>query len=272
MSFCSRDAAKAETYRQQHDGVSAYDNLATALRNSEIQSCVICVPHDLHEEVAAAAIGAGKHVLLEKPIAHTLASAERIVALTRHYDKTVMVAEQMEFLPVLANVTRFAAGKNPVSYLLKDHSPFVPTGWRTRREASGGGVMLDLGIHYVSFAVKAFGPIVSHRKDVFEMLPDTDVPSFERLHLSHASGADGEIDVAWGQSERIATMEVRAGSSRLVYTMDRRMVSVGGVPQIVSLRSTNGRLQMMTEYLSRCAAAAPVRDIAEALPALAAVL
>lgn len=272
VSFCSRDGAKAERYRQRHGGVAAFDNLSTALANPGIDSCVICVPHDLHEEVATAAIRAGKHVLLEKPIAHTLASAERIVALAKNSNKTVMIAEQMEYLPVLANVKRFVANKQPVSYVLRDHSPFQPTGWRTDRESSGGGVLLDLGIHYVSFAVKAFGPIVSHRKKVLQTLPGTEVPSYEQLHMRHAAGAEGDVDVAWGQEERLALMNVHAGSKTLVYTMDRRMVSVGGVPQLVTLRSANGRLQMMTEYLSRCASVNPVRDIAEALPALAAVL
>ena len=232
---------------------------------------MICLPHDLHEAYVAAALASKRHVLLEKPIAHTKASAERIVKLAAASanDKAFMLAEQMDYLPVLANVKRL---RNPVSYVFTDHNGYEPRGWRTRLEASGGGVMLDLGVHYVSFAAKAFGPIASHRRETRQTLPGADVPSSERLVIRHANGVEGEVDVAWMQTAPSRSMEVKTKSSVFRYRQDGRFATLGGIPQFVCVRAANGREQMTKEYLARCHSARPVSDIADALPLLEAVL
>jgi predicted dehydrogenase len=269
LSFCSRDENKAAGFQSTYDGVAIYADLATALANADIQSCVICVPHDLHETYAAAALAANRHVLLEKPIAHTMASAERISRLAAGSDKTCMLAEQMDYLPVLANVRQLS---DPVRYAFKDHNTYQPRGWRTVIESAGGGVMLDLGIHYVSFAVKAFGPIASHRKETRETMPRNGVPVSERLMIRHANGVEGEVDVAWMQSAKATGMEITTKSSVFRYTPNSKTAMLGVLPQFVCVRSANGREQMTREYLSRCQSPGPVRDIADALPILAAVL
>jgi predicted dehydrogenase len=271
VSFCSRDRNKAAEFQRAYGGVSAYGDLTSALASAAIQSCVICVPHDLHESYCSAAIAARRHVLLEKPIAHTMASAQRIVAMAvgSANDKAFMLAEQMDYLPVLANVRKLAA---PVRYVFRDHNTYEPKGWRTRLDASGGGVMLDLGIHYVSFAVKAFGPIASHRVETSRAIPQTNVPSAQRLFVRHANGVEGEVDVAWMQPAVSRSMSVTTRSSEFLYEPDSRFARLGAVPQFVCGRSANGREPMMAEYLSRCRSSRPVSDIAAALPVLAAVL
>jgi predicted dehydrogenase len=271
MSFCSRDKNKAAEFQRVYGGVSSYGDLTSALANPAIQSCVICVPHDLHEAFSTAAVTAKRHVLLEKPIAHTMASAERIVALATEAanDKAFMLAEQMDYLPVLANVRKL---DQPVRYVFTDLNTYEPKGWRTRLASSGGGVMLDLGIHYVSFAVKAFGPIASHRQETRQRIPGTDVPSAERLFVRHANGVEGEVNVAWMQPGTSRSMEVKTRSSEWLYEPDSRFARLGGMPQFVCWRSANGREQMTLEYLARCRSSRPVSDIAGALPVLAAVL
>jgi predicted dehydrogenase len=269
LSFCSRDENKAAGFQSTYDGAALYADLATALANADIQSCVICVPHDLHETYAAVALAANRHVLLEKPIAHTMASAERIVRLAAGSDKTCMLAEQMDYLPVLANVKQLA---DPVRYVFRDHNTYQPRGWRTIIDSAGGGVMLDLGIHYVSFAVKAFGPVAAHRKETRKTLLGTGVPVSERLIVRHVNGVEGEVDVAWMQSAQSTEMEIATKSSVFRYKPDSKTARLGKLPQFVCARSANGREQMTREYLARCQSARPVHDIADALPILAAVL
>jgi predicted dehydrogenase len=200
-----------------------------------------------------------------------MASAERIVRLAAGSanDKVFMLAEQMDYMPVLANVKKLA---NPVRYTFTDHNAYEPKGWRTRLDASGGGVMLDLGIHYVSFAVKAFGPIASRRRETQQTIPHTDVPSRERLFIHHENGVEGVVDVAWMQPAASRLMEVKTRSSAFRYEPDSRLARLGAVPQFVCWRSANGRQQMTAAYLERCRSPRPVSDIADALPVLAAVL
>ena len=234
----------------------------------------MCVPHHLHEEYATAVMRSRRHLLLEKPIAHTMASAKRIVqvAATEGHDKACMLAEQMEYLPVLANVKRLVGTTKHIRYVFTEHNRFRPAGWRTQLECAGGGVLLDLGIHYVSFAVKAFGPIASHRKEVRSLIPGTDIPASERLSIRHVNGTEGEVDVAWAQENAVTSMDVMTATTTFTYRPGQRTARLGMVPQLVSLRSANGRLQMMKEYLSRCDGTRTVHDIADALRVLAAVL
>lgn len=274
MSFCSRDAHKAADYQRRFGGRAAYDDLSVALNAPGIESCVICVPHHRHEEYVAAAVRHGKHILLEKPLAHTIDSAERIVQLTtaEGHGRTAMLAEQMDHLPVIANLRRFAATATAPRYIFRELNRFQPTGWRTRLDESGGGVMLDLGIHYVSLAVQVFGPIATHRKDVRTTAPGTGVPLAERLILRHTSGAEGGVDVAWAHSQDTAHIEVVTPTSTFRYVPGRRLAMAGRLPQFVCLRSANGRLQMTQAYVHRCRDAAPTNNLAAALPLLASVL
>jgi predicted dehydrogenase len=257
VSFCSRDKNKAAAFLGAYGGAAAYNDLADAFADPDIQSCVICVPYDLHELYAAAAVGAKRHVLLEKPLADTMDSAQRIVTLAAASGRAFMLAEQMDYAPVLATVRRLA---NPVSYTFTDHNDYQPSGWRMQTGASGG-VLLDLGVHYVSFAAKAFGPIASHRRE-----------SAGRVSIRHVNGVEGVVDVAWMQPAAARSMEVKTQSSLFRYRQDSRIAMLGSMPQLVCVRAANGREQMTREYLSRCRSSAPVSDIADALPVLAAVL
>ena len=113
----------------------------------------VCTPHHLHREHVALAVGAGKHVLVEKPIAGTLADAREIVRLSQTAGVSVMVAENFRFLPAVAESKRLIdEGRLGQVRLIQLHEqyPFKAAGWRSRSELNGGGVLIDGGIHKLS--------------------------------------------------------------------------------------------------------------------------
>src|SRR5262245_30910106 len=65
---------------QDHQGVAVHRRLDDLLRDNTVDLVDIVVPNHLHADMAIAALAAGKHVLLEKPLATTIADGERIVA------------------------------------------------------------------------------------------------------------------------------------------------------------------------------------------------
>ena len=79
--------------------ISAYDNHRDLLADPDIDLIDVCLPNDQHEAVAIAALQAGKHVLVEKPIATELKSAERMVAAAKKAGKLLMVAQVLPFFP-----------------------------------------------------------------------------------------------------------------------------------------------------------------------------
>ena len=80
-------------------GARTYASLEPALADGDFDAVDIMVPHDLHEELATRAFAAGKHVLLEKPMALTLDACARIMEAARRAGTVFMVAENSQYWP-----------------------------------------------------------------------------------------------------------------------------------------------------------------------------
>lgn len=141
-------------------GIEATDSYEKVLE-SDVDAVVLAVPHHLHRDLAVRAARAGKHVVLEKPIATTPADGRAIAAACAEADVRLAVAYVQRFRPsnlVAADmVHRGAIGRvlraqatdlfrKPESYWTDGYSGSVSTDWRASREKSGGGVfMMNVG-------------------------------------------------------------------------------------------------------------------------------
>jgi predicted dehydrogenase len=83
----------------ERTGAAAYSSLSEALVRGSFDAVDLMLPHDLHEEAAIKAFRAGKHVLLEKPMAPDLAGCERIMKAAKEADTVFMIAEQAQYWP-----------------------------------------------------------------------------------------------------------------------------------------------------------------------------
>lgn len=80
--------------------------LGQALADDEVDAVVIASPNELHAQQATAALNCGKHVLLEIPIAMTLAAAEELAKLAHQVDRKLMICHTMRFYPGLSYIRR----------------------------------------------------------------------------------------------------------------------------------------------------------------------
>ena len=76
-----------------------FPSLYDALQWGQFDAAVLMVPHHLHEAYAVQCLEAGKHVLLEKPLAHTLDSCQRLLGAAEHSDCVFMVGENSSHWP-----------------------------------------------------------------------------------------------------------------------------------------------------------------------------
>ena len=154
LYFASRDMAKAQTYSQMFYGAGAFGSYAEAAGDDRVEAMYLCTPHYLHLEHAALAASAGKHILIEKPIATTMAEGEQVIAIAEEAGVTLMVAENYRFMPAVRLckelVDQGALGRIRVIQL-HEETPYQLGEWRKDRRLSGGGVFLDAGIHKVHF-------------------------------------------------------------------------------------------------------------------------
>ena len=124
--------------------------LAELLVDERVQAVSVCVPHSLHREVALAAIAAGKHVLLEKPMALSVAECDEIIALAARAGVRVGVSHNQLFYPPHVRARSLlcsgALGR-PLLLRMRLGIGGKFTGWRADPALSGGGLLFDAGVH-----------------------------------------------------------------------------------------------------------------------------
>lgn len=121
------------------------------IERSDLDAVVICTPNQLHEEMAIAALGAGKHVFVERPLAITSAGAARVVKAAEKSGTVLIAGMPHRFRPgVIALRDFIAGGELGEIYALRGSwmtrlMPGSRHTWRYDR-AAGGGALVDLGV------------------------------------------------------------------------------------------------------------------------------
>jgi predicted dehydrogenase len=143
-------------------GVPHTTDAAELLTDPQVDAVYIAVPHHLHAPLALQAIAAGKHVLVEKPIATTLADADAMIAAARAAGLTLSVAYHAQVdatcRRVRALVAAGAIGKvvgtrivarsdKPASYWRGGFTGRIETDWRASKAKAGGGVLIMNTVH-----------------------------------------------------------------------------------------------------------------------------
>ena len=102
-TVCARTAVHGRAVAQAV-GAAFSTDLDSVLADPDVDAVDICLPTPLHRSATERALGAGKHVLLEKPIALTLADAEAIARTAAKSDRVFMVALVLRFFPEYAEI------------------------------------------------------------------------------------------------------------------------------------------------------------------------
>jgi len=140
--------------------VKHYASLDEALADPEIDAVDLCLPTDVHESSAIAALRSGKHVLVEKPMALSFESCGRMIAEAERARKILMVAHVLRFFPAYRALERVVdrgelGAIRSVTFRRRCAQPGW-SDWITDKTRSGGGGF-DLLIHDVDMSLRLFG-------------------------------------------------------------------------------------------------------------------
>ena len=172
LYFASRDLKQAQTYCNKFNGSGAFGSYQGAARSPDIQAMYICTPHNLHLEHTILAASSGKHVLVEKPIAHTVPAGRAIIATKEKHKINLMVAENYRFMPAVRlckNLVDQGSIGRVRTIQIQQESPYKAIGWRKDPDMNGGGVFIDAGIHKVHFLRYILGEPAS----IYAVMPRT---------------------------------------------------------------------------------------------------
>ncbi|WP_284639861.1 Gfo/Idh/MocA family protein [Paenibacillus silviterrae] len=156
-------APLAEQRAKEYGIPKVYSSYEALLADAEIDAVIVCVPNEMHAPISIAALQAGKHVLLEKPMAVNAASAKAIVRAHRESNKVLMMAHQMRWEPlnlqVKEQVEKGALGKIynvKTGWLRRKGIPGWGT-WFTQMDKAGGGPLIDIGVHMLDLSLHLMG-------------------------------------------------------------------------------------------------------------------
>ena len=154
-AFAARFAATAP-------GLRAHGSWTDLVHDPDVDAVYVATPHPWHAAAALLAIGAGRHVLVEKPFTMDAAQARQVVAAARAAGVFCMEAMWTRFLPHVRRIRELIAegALGEVVTVSADHGQWFTADpvHRLFDPALGGGALLDLGIYPVSWASMVLGP------------------------------------------------------------------------------------------------------------------
>ena len=152
LALCDTDLPKARALADRFGVKDAFDDIEELLQYEALDAVVICSPNHLHESHILAALSANLHVLVEKPLTVSAASAQRIIRGAEKRNRVVMVGMNHRYRPDVQIVRSFiqSGELGTIESVRGSWHIFRPgraqLGWRQRRDQAGGGAMLDLGL------------------------------------------------------------------------------------------------------------------------------
>ncbi len=159
-AIASRDPAKAKAAAAQFGIARAYGSYEELLADRAIEAIYIPVPNNLHVEWAEKAAAAGKHVLVEKPIAMSAQEAARLVAARDRSGKVVIEGFMVRYSTLWTGIRKILAEKRLGDVrAVQAHATYAnldPQNIRNRPDMGGGGLM-DLGCYVILFSRLIFG-------------------------------------------------------------------------------------------------------------------
>ncbi|KQO62241.1 Gfo/Idh/MocA family protein [Curtobacterium sp. Leaf261] len=194
----SRTADSAAAFAAEYDIPHAHGSYDDLVADDTVDAVYVATPHPMHAEDALRAIGAGKHVLVEKAFTLNAPEARTIVDAARERGVAITEAMWTRFLPQSAMIRRLVQdGRIGRPRLVEaTHHQALPTDPRHRLNdpALGGGAILDLGIYPISFAVDALG--VPESVIASGTLSEQGVDTQMGLVMTHAGGAQSMLHFA----------------------------------------------------------------------------
>ncbi len=185
----------AEKLRQKYGAKRAYTDAAALLDDPEIEAVYIASPVVFHAAQAKAAADRGKHILIEKPVAMTAAEGEDVVNYCESKGVKIAAGFMMRFgSHIMAMKQAVAEGRiGQVVSGYTQFTAFVPPAsgnWRLDKKKSGGGALMDMGVHCIDLLEYVTGTRITHVASFDETVTfDYDVEDSSTALLRMENGA-----------------------------------------------------------------------------------
>jgi len=261
LSCYTRSEEKRKTFAAKYRcrAAASYEAM---LADPEIEAIVNTTPNDVHLATTRAAAAAGKHVFLDKPIANTVSDGRAITEACRKAGVVLALGYQWRreshFRWIRQQIDDGVFGKlvNAEANISRDRLGKIDlASWRYQAAGMPGGVMLQIGIHYIDVLEYLIGPIKAVRGQLAQMVLPGDNPDVASLMLEHDNGALSTLNASYASASEYYLMNIYGRDATAYYDLHNglRLLKRGETEPVAVRCAKNDTL---VEELEEFAAAA----------------
>lgn len=208
---------------------------------SGLDAAIVSTPNRFHADVGVALLEAGVHVLVEKPIAATVADARRIIDAAKANDRVLMVGQVERFNPAVEAVKRAIAGEDVISIQVTRVGPFPP-------RMGEVGVVIDLAVHDIDIIRHLTGSeIIEVQPQLARTRADREDTALLQFRLEN--GVIAHITTNWVTPYKTRTLQVATRTKFVVADLMTRQVTEYFGQQPDGSYSTRGVMSWPNEPL-----------------------
>jgi UDP-N-acetyl-2-amino-2-deoxyglucuronate dehydrogenase len=252
-------------------GARDFTDVRRMIEAAAVEAVIVCTPHPLHAEPSVVAAEMGVHVLVEKPLAATLADCDRMIeAAARRGVKLGVVSQRRFFEPVVRMKQAIDAGKigrpilgSVVMLSWRDRQYYQSDPWRGKWATEGGGVLINQAPHHLDILQWLMGPaeeVSGYAENLNH--PYIDVEDTAIAAIRFRGGALASVVVSLGQKPGIYTkIHIHGSNGASVGAQtDTGATFIAGVseavaPPVTDLWTIPGEEAMLPDLQARDAAA-----------------
>jgi predicted dehydrogenase len=213
MGLCEHDAGRAADFSRRYPGCAVEKDLDALLLDPRVQAVSIATPPRTHYALARRALEAGKHVLIEKPLATTVVHAEELIELAVEVERVLMPGHTFVYSPPV----------NKVRELIQSgelgHVYFITSSRMNLGLYQPDGVISDLAPHDLSILLYWLGRPVTHIAVAGQSIFQDGVPETAFITVTFAGGTTANVQISWLAPRKMRQMVV-VGSKRMVQYED----------------------------------------------------
>ena len=208
VAACRRDELELVKFCQKFQVAGAYRSHDELLRDSSVDAVYIATPVSGHRDQTIDAAAAGKHVLVEKPMAMNVRQCDEMIHACREHGVVLGVAYYRRFYPLVQRLRELMAGGTIGSLLSVSATTSCPLFenqtfdgyWRVDPAVSGGGPLMDVGSHRIDLFLDLLGDIDDARAHVSNPTADYGTEQIATVSLQFRSGQLGTLQCCFGTS------------------------------------------------------------------------
>lgn len=257
VSCYTRTDEKRTDFAKKYN-CKAVTSFEEILADPSVEGLINTTPNNVHLETCVAAAKAGKHVFVDKPIANTLADGRAIVRACQERDIVLTVGYQRRrenqfrwirkrieeghfgtLSQAEANIARHRMGR------------FDLTSWRHQASEMPGGVMLQIGLHYVDVLEYLIGPVKAVNGKIQHLAMEGENPDVASLQMEHENGVLSNLLACYCASDELYTFNVYGTDATAYYNLQEglRYLPRGQTKlELIQCKKTDTILEELEEF------------------------